>query len=126
MQPEWPFFVFIGLIVALVGVIMGLSYVLGQRRRGRYRAQPYESGMPATDLPAGGISVEFYRVAVFFVIFDVEAVFLFAWAVAVREAGWTGYVEMLIFVGVLLAALIYLWRLGSLDWRSTGRGDRQG
>jgi NADH-quinone oxidoreductase subunit A len=126
LQPEWPFFLFIGLILLVAGAIMGLSYVLGGRKPGTYEAGPYESGVGATDLPHGGISVEFFRLAVFFVIFDVEAVFLFAWAVAVREVGWSGYVEMLIFVGALLAALIYLWRLGSLDWRSTTRRHRQG
>ena len=126
MQPEWPFFLFVGLILLVVAVIMGLSYVLGPRRPDRYEARPYESGVKATDLPQGGTSVEFFRLAVFFVIFDVEAVFLFAWAVAVREVGWSGYVEMLVFVGALLAALIYLWRLGSLDWRSTARRHRQG
>jgi NADH-quinone oxidoreductase subunit A len=126
LQPEWPFFLFMGLILLVAGAIMGLSYVLGARKPGRSESGPYESGIGATDLPQGGISVEFFRLAVFFVIFDVEAVFLFAWAVAVREVGWSGYVEMLIFVGALLAALIYLWRLGSLDWRSTARRHRQG
>jgi NADH-quinone oxidoreductase subunit A len=57
----------------------------------------------------------------FFVIFDLEAVFLFAWAVAVRETGWTGYAEVLLFVAVLLATLAYLWRVGALDWTQSGR-----
>jgi NADH-quinone oxidoreductase subunit A len=56
--------------------------------------------------------------AMFFVIFDLEAVFIFAWAVSVRETGWAGYAEMLVFTGILLAALIYLWRLGALEWGS--------
>lgn len=126
MQAEWPFFLFIGLILLVVAVIMSLSYVLGPRRPGRRIGRPYESGVAATDLPQGGVSVEFFRLAVFFVVFDVEAVFLFAWAVVVREVGWSGYVAVLIFVGTLLAALIYLWRLGSLDWRTTPRRHRQG
>ncbi len=64
--------------------------------------------------------MKFYLVAMFFVIFDLETVFIFAWAIAFREVGWTGYIEMLVFVGVLVAALIYLWRLGALDWRPRG------
>ena len=56
-----------------------------------------------------------------FVIFDLEAVFIFAWAIAFRELGWTGYVGVLVFIGVLVAALIYAWRLGALDWGSKGR-----
>jgi NADH-quinone oxidoreductase subunit A len=57
----------------------------------------------------------------FFVIFDLEAVFLFAWSVAVREAGWAGYWEVVIFIGVLVATLAYLWRVGALDWKSGPR-----
>ena len=60
--------------------------------------------------------VKFYLVAMFFVIFDLETVFIFAWAIALRDVGWTGYIDMLVFVGVLVAALVYLWRLGALDW----------
>jgi NADH-quinone oxidoreductase subunit A len=62
------------------------------------------------------LSARFYLIAMFFVIFDLEAVFVFAWAVAARELGWPGYWEMAIFVGLLVVALAYLWRLGALDW----------
>ncbi len=55
----------------------------------------------------------------FFVIFDLEAVFIFAWAVSLRQAGWAGYTEMLFFIGILVAALVYIWRLGGLDWGTT-------
>jgi NADH-quinone oxidoreductase subunit A len=121
----WPFLLFIGFVLVVVLALMGLSYVLGQRHSGRWKDEPYESGIAPSDIPPGGISVEFYRVAVFFVIFDVEAVFLFAWAVTLRESGWRGFVEMAIFVGLLVAALAYLWRSGSLDWRNTARRKRQ-
>ena len=71
------------------------------------------------------VSVKFYLVAAFFVVFDLEAVFLFLWAVAGRELGWPGYVETLIFVGILLAAFIYLLRTGALDWyRTAGEKER--
>jgi NADH-quinone oxidoreductase subunit A len=122
----WPFLLFIGLIVAVVIGLMGLSYVLGQRHAGRWTGTPYESGIAPSETPPGGLSIEFYRVAVFFVIFDVEAVFLFAWAVTVRESGWRGFVEMAIFVGVLVAALAYLWGSGSLDWRRATGSSRGG
>jgi NADH-quinone oxidoreductase subunit A len=123
---SWPFLAFIGLILVTVAVIMTTSFVLGQRHRASMTGEPYESGVVATDFPAAGFPLEFYRIAVFFVVFDVEAVFIYAWAVSLREAGWSGYVVMLFFVGVLLAALVYLWRLGSLDWRATSRRSRQG
>jgi NADH-quinone oxidoreductase subunit A len=68
------------------------------------------------------LSAKFYLIAVFFVIFDVEAVFLFAWAVAFRELGWAGYIEAVIFIAILGAALGYLWRQGALDWGTSGPG----
>ncbi len=121
----WPFLLFIGLILLVVVGLLGLSYVLGQRRSDRWKDEPFESGIAPTKMPGEGISVEFYRVAVFFVIFDVEAVFLFAWAVTLRESGWRGFAEMAVFVGLLVAALIYLWRSGSLDWRKPRQRGRQ-
>lgn len=125
-MPGWPFFVFIGLILLVVLGLMGLSFVLGQRQPGgRWRGDPYESGISPAHMPRAGVSIEFYRVAVFFVIFDVEAVFLFAWAVTLREAGWRGFAEMAIFVGLLVVALAYLWRSGSLDWRRGPREERR-
>jgi len=115
---SWPFLLFVALILLVVGGLMGLSYVLGGRHSARWKDEPYESGIEPSRLPSGGISVEFFRVAVFFVIFDVEAVFLFAWAVTLRESGWRGFVEMTVFIGLLVAALVYLWGSGSLDWRA--------
>jgi NADH-quinone oxidoreductase subunit A len=104
--------------ILVVAAMLGLSHVLGQRHRGRTTGEPYESG----NLPTGGaglrFAVKFYLMAVFFVVFDLEAVFLFAWAVVAREAGWAGYVVAAVFVLVLLIALVYLWRQGALDWGS--------
>jgi NADH-quinone oxidoreductase subunit A len=71
------------------------------------------------------LSASFYLIAMLFVIFDLESVFIFAWAVDVRNLGWAGYVEVLIFTGVLLAALAYLWRVGALDWGSARRRRRR-
>jgi NADH-quinone oxidoreductase subunit A len=65
--------------------------------------------------------IQFYLVAMFFVIFDLEAVFLLAWAVAAEEVGWLGYFEILVFVGILVAAWAYLWRIGALDWGTSKR-----
>jgi NADH-quinone oxidoreductase subunit A len=117
-QPYWPLGLYFVLVVVLAAGMIAFSYILGERHRERATDTPYESGM----LPTGGarlrFPVDFYLVAMFFVIFDLESVFLFVWAVAVRDVGWAGYVEVLVFIGVLLAALVYLWRNGALDWRS--------
>ncbi len=114
----WPLVVYFFLAIATAGGMMGLSFVLGQRHRERETGQPYESGIVATGTARIRFDVKFYLVAMFFVVFDLESLFIFAWAVSVRESGWAGYIEALIFIGVLVAALAYLWRLGALDWAS--------
>ncbi|WP_435051220.1 NADH-quinone oxidoreductase subunit A [Desulfomonile tiedjei] len=101
--------------MGLIGLIIGISFLLGQRHRERATDQPYESGMVITGSARTLFDVRFYLIAVFFVIFDLEAVFIFSWAVAVRELGWPGYIEILVFIGVLLAGLVYLWRIGALE-----------
>lgn len=114
----WPLVVYAALVAALVAAMLGLSYVLGQRHHDRSTDFPYESGIVSEGSARVRLSFKFYLVAMFFVIFDLEAIFIFAWAVAVRETGWTGYIEVSIFIAVLLAALAYLWRVGALDWGS--------
>ena len=115
-QALWPLLVYAAAIVLIVAVMIGLSAVLGQRHRERATGEPYESGIVSTGTARVRFDIKFYLIAVFFLIFDLEAAFLYAWAVAVRETGWPGYAEVLVFVGVLTAALAYLWRLGALDW----------
>ena len=114
----WPlavFFIFtVGLVVALVFV----SALLGQRHRERTTDEPFESGMPVTGSARVRFDVKFYLMAMFFVIFDLEAVFVFAWARTARRLGWGGYLEMLVFIGILALALFYLWRVGAFDWRT--------
>lgn len=114
----WPLAVYFAAVLVIVTVMITLSYVLGERHREKQTAEPYESGILSTGTARVRFDIKFYLVAMFFVIFDLEAVFIFAWAVTVREAGWTGYAEMLVFIGVLAAALVYLWRIGALEWGS--------
>lgn len=130
----WPLLVYVALVLVVVLGMLGLSHFLGQRHRERATDEPYESGIPPTGSARLRFDVRFYLVAMFFVIFDLEAAFLFAWAVALRQAGWLGYVEAVIFVAVLLAGLVYLWRLGALDqatpprdrgWLGGREGDEQ-
>ncbi len=119
--PLWPLVVYTIAVGVLVAAVIAVSYVLGQRHRERTTTRPYESGSPLTGSARLRISISFYLVAMFFVVFDVESIYIFAWAIAWRELGWTGYIEVLIFIGILLAALVYLWRLGALDWGTTAR-----
>ena len=110
----WPLFLYAGAVLVIVLAMLGLSYLAGPKDR--KHGEPFESGVVTIGEGHFRISAQFYLIAMFFVIFDLEAVFIYAWAVAVRETGWAGYIEMLIFVGILLVGLIYLWRLGALDW----------
>ena len=112
----WPLAVYFAAVAILVTVMITLSYVLGERHREKQTAEPYESGIVSTGTARMRFDIKFYLIAMFFVIFDLEAVFIFAWAVSIRETGWSGYAEMLVFIGILAAALAYLWRLGALEW----------
>lgn len=112
----WPLVVYSVAVIFLIIAMLVFSYVLGEKHRGRATDEPYEAGAPITGTARQKLTPKFYLVAMFFVIFDLETVFVIAWALAARSLGWAGYIEILIFIGVLLAALLYLWRLGALDW----------
>ena len=116
-SPLWPLVVYFIAVVALVLIILGLSAVLGERSKmKRATVDPFESGVVSVGSSQVPISVEFYLVAMFFVIFDLETVFIFAWAVAFYELGWFGYFAIAVFVLVLVVALVYEWKSGALDW----------
>jgi NADH-quinone oxidoreductase subunit A len=112
----WPLAVYFIAVLVIVTGLVAMSYFLGQRHREKATGEPYESGIVSTGTARIRFDVKFYLIAMFFVIFDLEAVFIFAWAVALREAGWKGYIEMLVFLGILIAALAYLWKRGALEW----------
>jgi NADH-quinone oxidoreductase subunit A len=117
----WPLALYFALVIVVAAGMLGISYVLGERHKERATGEPYESGILSTGSARIRLSAKFYLVAMFFVIFDLEAVFIFAWAIAWRELGWVGYIEVVVFIVILLAALVYLWRLGALDWGTTRR-----
>lgn len=122
--PLWPILVYFGAVLTVVAGMLGVSYVLGQRHSERATGEPYESGIVPTRNARLRLSVKYYIVAMLFVIFDLEAIFLFAWAVSARQAGWTGYLGMLFFLGILVAALVYEWRMGALDWGTVSVQDQ--
>lgn len=112
----WPLVLYSFLVVLLAAAMVVISFFLGERHRERVTDEPYESGIAGTDSARLRFSVKFYLIAMFFVIFDVESIFVFAWAIAFRQTGWTGYVAVLIFIAILIISLVYLWRMGALDW----------
>ncbi|ADM99273.1 NADH-quinone oxidoreductase subunit A [Dickeya dadantii] len=121
---HWAFALFVIVAVGLCGFMLLGGFLLGGRARARHKNIPYESGIDSVGSARLRLSAKFYLVAMFFVIFDVEALYLYAWSVSIRESGWIGFVEATIFILVLLAGLIYLVRIGALDW-TPSRSKRQ-
>lgn len=113
--PFWPLLFYAAIVLLLVTVILIISYLLGQHHRDRATAQPYEGGIQQTGSARLRFSVQFYLVAMLFVIFDVEAVFLMLWALGLYELGWPGYIGAAVFVGQLVVVLVYEWGTGALD-----------
>ncbi|HEX3748657.1 MAG TPA: NADH-quinone oxidoreductase subunit A [Bryobacteraceae bacterium] len=109
------------LLQALVAMLLAaglitVSYLLGKRVRNRVKDMPYESGMVPTGDARQRFSVKFYLVAMLFILFDIEAIFLYPWAVVYRELLMPGFIEMLIFVILILSGFFYIWKKGALDW----------
>lgn len=118
---HWGFGVFLLALAGMCAAMMVLSYYLGGQYKGRAKNDPFESGVVSVGGARLRLSAKFYLTAMFFVIFDVEALFLYAWAVSVRESGWPGFIEASIFIVVLLIGLVYVWRIGALDWAPEAR-----
>lgn len=120
----WALAVFIFGVVAICAFMLLVPVWLGGRDWGRAKNEPFESGVVSQGTARLRFSAKFYLVAMFFVIFDVEALFLYAWAVSAREVGWAGLVEVTVFILILLVGLLYLWRLGALNWSPEARHRR--
>jgi NADH-quinone oxidoreductase subunit A len=116
VEPLWPLVLYFVAVVLLVTGMIVSSSLLGPRQAQKATCEPFESGIVTVGYARFRFPAKFYLVAMFFVIFDLETVFIFAWAIAFRDVGWPGYIEVVIFVAILVAALVYLWRLGALDW----------
>ena len=112
----WPFVIFFFVVLLVPAGMIALSHVLGQRHSEHATGSPYEAGIVSEGSANVRFSIKFYLIAMFFVVFDLEAVFIVSWAFAAREVGWAGYLEILFFTVILVATLAYLWKLGALDW----------
>src|SRR5215467_390387 len=111
-----PLLIYAVIIVAVVGLLITLSYVMGPSKPHRSKLLPYESGIVPQVPARQRMSVRFYLTAMLFIIFDVEAVFFYPWAVVLHQLKWYGIVEMFIFIGVLAVALAHIWRKGGFEW----------
>jgi NADH-quinone oxidoreductase subunit A len=117
----WPLIAFALIIISLIGIMIGLSYVLGERHKEKTTHEPYESGIPPTGNARLRFSSGFYIIAMFFVIFDLDAAFIMLWAVSFRELGLKGYIGILIFISLLIVLLIYELSIGALDFGPNGK-----
>ena len=112
----WPVLVYGGIVVFLIAAMIVISYLLGTRHRAPGRDDPYESGVKPTGSARLRYGVKYYLVGVFFILFDIEAAIILAWAISFRELGWAGYAAAALFIVTLAIGLIYIWKLGGLDW----------
>lgn len=116
MNEYVPVLIVIVLAVATaVGMLVATS-MIGPKKKFADKMEPFECGESPIVSPKLRFSIKFYLVALFFVIFDIEAVFLYPWAVLFRDLGWFGFIEMMIFITILAVGLIYVWRRGALEW----------
>ena len=117
----WPFIVFALIVISLIGIMIGLAYILGERHHEKNTDEPYESGIPPTGDARLRFSSGFYIIAMFFVIFDLDATFIMLWAVSFRELGLQGYIGIVIFIALLIVLLVYELSIGALDFGPDGR-----
>ncbi|GAC1408062.1 MAG: NADH-quinone oxidoreductase subunit A [Novosphingobium sp.] len=115
-----PILIFLAIALALstafVFLPIGISYLTGSHQPNAEKNSEYECGFPAFENPRSQFDVRFYLVAILFIIFDLEAAFLFPWAVSLKETGWAGWTTMMVFLAELLVGLAYAWKKGALDW----------
>jgi NADH-quinone oxidoreductase subunit A len=102
--------------MTIAGALLLISFLLGKKVRNRVKDMPYECGIPPTGSARERFSVKFYLVGMLFIVFDIEAVFLYPWVVVYRDLKMAAFVEMLIFIALVLGGFFYVWKKGALDW----------
>ncbi len=117
----FPVLLQVAIAMAVAAGMLGVSYVLGKRVRNRVKDMPYESGIVPTGDARHRFSVKFYLVGMLFILFDIESIFLYPWAVVYRELKMFAFVEMLVFIVLILCGYFYIWKKGALDWSYSDR-----
>lgn len=117
MRNYFPLLLMFAVVAVIVGAIVFLSTLLGPKRRGgKVKDSPFECGFQPFQLPTDRFYIRFYLIAMLFILFDIEVVFLFPWAVVFKALGWSGFWSILIFISVLGAGYVYAWRKGAFQW----------
>ena len=120
-ETYWPVLLQALIAMAVAAGMIGISYILGHKIRNRVKDMPYECGITPTGSARERFSVKFYLVGMLFILFDIEAIFLYPWAVVYRELKMFAFFEMLVFVVLVLAGFFYIWKKGALDWSGAGQ-----
>ena len=124
-QTYWPVLLQALIAMAVAAGMIGISYILGHKVRNRVKDMPYECGIEPTGSARERFSVKFYLVGMLFILFDIEAIFLYPWAVVYRELKMFAFFEMLLFITLVLAGFFYIWKKGALDWSGAGRPQKR-
>ena len=120
-ETYWPVLLQAFIAMAVAAGMIGISYILGKKVRNRVKDMPYECGIVPTGSARERFSVKFYLVGMLFILFDIEAIFLYPWAVVYRELKMFAFFEMLVFIVLVLAGFFYIWKKGALDWSGGGQ-----
>ena len=105
-----------GFAAVVAGALLGLPALLAPRRLSPVKAEPFECGKDPVHVSEGKFAIKFSTIAIFFILIDIELLFIWPWAMLYRSLGWFGFVEMLVFLGVLMVGFLYIWRKGGLTW----------
>jgi len=122
----FPVLLQVAIAMAVATLMLGLSYLLGKKVRNRVKDMPYESGIVPIGDARQRFSVKFYLVGMLFILFDIEAIFLYPWAVVYRQLRMFAFVEMLIFIFLIFCGFFFIWKKGALDWSYSDRPDESG
>ena len=123
-ETYWPVLLQAIVAMAVATGMIGISYILGHKVRNRVKDMPYECGITPTGSARERFSVKFYLVGMLFILFDIEAIFLYPWAVVYRELKMFAFFEMLLFIVLVLAGFFYIWKKGALDWSGAGQSPK--
>ncbi len=123
LESYLPILLYAVIIMGIAGAMVGLSSLIGRHVSNRSKSMPYESGITPVGNTRQPFTVKFYLVAMLFILFDVEAVFLYPWAVIFRELKMFGFIEMVIYMAIIFAGFFYIWKKGVLDWSRPEPGE---
>jgi len=101
---------------AVAGALLGIPALIAPRRTSPVKQEPFECGKDPVMLPEGRFAIKFSTIAIFFILFDIELVFVWPWAAMYRQLGWFGFVEMMVFLGILMLGFLYIWKKRGLEW----------